>query len=72
MRVPISFTLVHSVHSPSDLLKPLSIASNVSGEVGQEGTAMGDQDGEPWALGDHGLDPLIRHIQTMTDIQLLQ
>ena len=64
---------LRSVHSPSELFQPPSSAGDVSGELGQEGTAVGDQDEEPGILGHHRLDPLIRHIRhAVTDVELLQ
>ena len=38
------------VHSPSESFQPPSTGDDVSGEPGQEGTVMGDQDGEPGTL----------------------
>ena len=60
------------LHSPSELFQPPSTSGDISGELGQEGTAVGDQDGEPGTLGHHRLDPLIRHIRhAVTDVEFL-
>lgn len=57
-----------SVYSPSELFHFSSIAGNVSGEAGEEGTAMEDQDGEPGTLGHYCLHTLISYIQTLANV----
>lgn len=59
------------VNSPSDLFQFTTATGSVSGEGGEERTAMEDKDGERGTVRDKRQDPIISHSLTVTDVQLL-
>ena len=59
------------VNSPSDLFDFVATTGNVSGEGGEERTAMEDEDGERGTVGEETQDSVISHPLTVTHVQLL-
>ena len=59
------------VYSPSDLFDFVATTGNVSGEGGEERTAMEDEDGERGTVGEETQDSVISHPLTVTHVQLL-
>ena len=59
------------VNSPSDLFQFTTATGSVSGEGGEERTAMEDKDGERGTVRDERQDSIISHSLTVTDVHLL-
>ena len=59
------------VNSASDLFDFVATTDNVSGEGGEERTAMEDEDGERGTVGEETQDSVISHPLTVTHVQLL-
>ena len=59
------------VYSPSDLFDFVATTGNVSGEGGEERTAMEDEDGERGTVGEETQDSVISHPLPVTHVQLL-
>ena len=58
------------VYSPSDLFDFVATTGNVSGEGGEERTAMEDEDGERGTVGEETQDSITSHLLTVTHVQL--
>ena len=59
------------VDCPGELLEA-DVAGNLSGAAGEQRTAVEDQDGEPGAVGGNALNGFVCHVETPTDVELLQ